>query len=100
MQAIQTPLALDLASEAKKAVTPDEFMNDTMKREKGLNEIQAYLEKQKQKAAKNAAKNVAEQMIITALQNSVPTPAIEAMRQSAGITEARLTELRAQAQIA
>ena len=39
-----------------------------------------------------------EEMLVSALQSDVPLPAIEAMRQKAGITEARLAELRVLAQ--
>ena len=90
MQAIQSPLAMNLASEVRKAAAPDEFVNDTLKRERGMRELQAFLNKQQAVGM--------EKMIITAFQNDVPSPAIEAMRQSAGITEARLAELRKQAQ--
>ena len=43
------------------------------------------------------AKKTAEEMLITAIKVNVPTEAIEAMRQHAGITEARLAELKKQA---
>ena len=90
MQAVQSPLALDLAKETRNAVAPDDFMNDTMRREKGLNEIQVYIKKREVVGM--------EKMIIMALQNNVPSEAIEVMRQGAGITDIRFSELKKQAQ--
>ena len=91
MQAVQSPLALDFAQEVKKAVAPAEFMDETMRRERGLAEIQAFLKKQKQSGM--------EKMIVTALQSNAPLELIEAMRKNADITEYRLAELKKQAQI-
>jgi len=89
MNAVQSPLALDLANETRKAVAPDEFINDTMRREKGLNELQNFMNRQKLESA--------EKMLITAIQNGVPASAIEAMRQSVGITDTRFAVLKKQA---
>jgi hypothetical protein len=107
MQAVESQTALNLAMEAKKAVASDEFVNDTMKREQGIKEIQAFFEREKRKAAQAAqdaaqkaaqkAMEAMEKMIITALQCNTPSEAIEAMRDNAGITETRLAELREQA---
>jgi predicted transposase/invertase (TIGR01784 family) len=94
MQAIQSPLALNLASEARKAVTPDDFVNDTMKRERGMRELQIFLNKREQKSKAVGM----EEMIITAFQANAASEVIEAMQQNAGITEARLAELKKQAQ--
>jgi len=98
IQAVQSPLALELASEVKRAVAPDEFVNDTLRRERGLNEIQAFMEKQKRSAAKKAEKSTAEKMLIMAMQSNVPSEAIEIMRTGVGITDTRLAELKEQAQ--
>ena len=94
MQAVQSPLALEFASEVKRAVAPDDFVNESLRRERGLHEIQSHMEKQKQKAAQKTA----EDMIITAFQNSADFNVIEAMKTMAGITETRLAELKNQAQ--
>ena len=51
------------------------------------------------KAAEEAAKNT-EKILVLAISNFVPQEVIEAMRQSAGITESRLEELKKQAQMA
>ena len=91
MQAIQTPIALDLARETKKAVAPDEFVDDALRRERGLKEIQAFL-------IKNKAVGM-EEMIITAFKANAPSEIIEAMRKQAGITEARLAELEKRAKL-
>jgi hypothetical protein len=91
MHAVQTPLALNLASEVKRVVAPDTFVNDAMKREQGLLELQTFLNKQKQKGK--------EEMLIMAIQTNVPNEALETMRQRAEITESRLAELKKQAQM-
>jgi len=65
-------------------------MNDTMRRERGLAEIQAFLRREKQ--------SLAEDMIIAAYQSDVPITAIEVMQKTAGITDVRLAELRKKAQ--
>ena len=64
-------------------------MNDTMRREKGLNEIQVYIKKRESVGM--------EKMIVMALQNNVPSEAVEVMRQGAGITDIRFSELKKQA---
>jgi len=86
MQAIQSPLALEFASEVKRAVAPDEFVNDTMRRERGLREIQVFIEKREAAGM--------EKMIVMALQNNVHSEAIEVMRKGAGISDARFDELK------
>ena len=106
MNAVQSPLALDLARETRTAVTPAEFMNDTLRRERGLAEIQAFLERNKRQAAEQAAEqatkqatqNADERMIIATIQNNFRPEAIEIMKKTAGITDARFAELINQAQ--
>ena len=95
MAAIQSPLALNLARETRNAVAPDEFVDETLRREQGLAEIQAFLAKGK----KIAIQKHSEDMLIEALQNDVPHAFIEIMRTRAGITESRLAELKKQAQV-
>jgi len=90
MNAVQSPLALDLARETRSAVAPDEFMSDTMRRERGLIEIQAFLARNKREGM--------EEMIITALKNNAAPALIEALQISAGVTDARLAELKSQVQ--
>ena len=94
INAVQSPLALDLARETRTAVAPTEFMNDTMRREKGLAEIQAFLNRNK----KTGETTGMEKMIITAIQSNVQPEAIETMKNVAGITDVRLAELKKQAQ--
>jgi len=108
MEAITNPLVLELADEAQKAVAPSEFVNATLNRKSELEQLSDYVVKQQRKAAKEAAetaaekasKKTAEEMIITALRNNFAAAAVETMRQSAGITEARLAELKQQVQMA
>jgi len=99
MNAVQSPLALDLANETRKAVAPEEFINDTMRREKGLNELQNFMNRQRQISAQKAAQKTAEDILISAFQNNFPIEAVEVIRQRAGITESRLAELKEQAQM-
>jgi hypothetical protein len=90
MEAIQSPLALNLARETRNAVAPDEFVDETLRREQGLAEIQAFLAKGK----KMAIQKHSEDMLIEALQNDVPHTFIEIMRTRAGITDARFAEIK------
>jgi len=99
MQAVQSPLALDFANEVKQAVAPDDVVTAALKRTQGLREIKVFMENQKQKAAQKAVIKNTEKMLIAAFQNNVDPEFIEAMRQDAGITEARLNELKLQAQL-
>jgi len=116
VQAITNPVALELASEAKKAVAPGEFVNETINRKNELEQLQIYLNKQLQKTAKETAEKTAketaektaketaektaEKMLIIALKSNASSTVIENMREAAGITEARLSELKNQIQIA
>ncbi|MCL1998077.1 MAG: hypothetical protein FWG65_04835 [Turicibacter sp.] len=99
MQAVANPIALELADEVKKAVTPNEFVNDALNRRNELEQLKDYMKRREQRAAQAEKQKLAEEMLITAFQNAVPFQAIEAMRQSARITEARLAELKNQAQM-
>ena len=108
MQAVESPLALELAREVKRAVAPDDFVDDTLKREQGLKELHRYLENQKRKAAQEAAlkaeqkaeQRTAEKMLITAIRNGAAQSLIEAMRLDVGVTDSRLAELMEQANMA
>ena len=107
MQAVVSPLALELAGEVKRAVASESFIDDTLKREQELKELVAFLEKEKQKAAQKAAQKATqkvtqemERMLITAMQNGAAPALVEAMRQNSRITDSRLAELRKQANIA
>ena len=97
MQAVANPIALELAGEVRKAVAPNEFVNDALNRKNELEQLREYMKRREQKAALVEKQKGMEEMIITAIKNSVPSQAIEAMQQNAGITEARLAELREQA---
>ncbi|MCL1995706.1 MAG: Rpn family recombination-promoting nuclease/putative transposase [Defluviitaleaceae bacterium] len=92
MQAITNPVAIELAGEIRKAAAPNELVNDTLNNRWNLEDFRKLVEWHERKAV--------EGMIITALQNSVPIRAIEAMCKNAGITEARLAELKSQVQMA
>ena len=94
VQTIQSPLALDFAQEVKKAVAPPEFMDETLRREKRLAEMHAFLNQQKQAAVEE----MLEEMIIVAIQNNFQPEALEVMRKKAGITDMRLAELTRHAQ--
>jgi len=90
-------LQIALASETKTAVAPADFMSETMRRERGLAEIQAFLEWNRRQGAKSAEATGMEKMIVAAIQNNVQTEAIESMRKIAGVTDDRLIELKQRA---
>ena len=124
MYGITNASALELSNEVRKTVAPNEFIEGTLLRKDDWEEFKAqceqlradYLRKVKSieeriakadmkaaqadmKAAKEAreAKEASERMIIAVLRES-PTPSvIEAIRQSTGISEVRLAELREKA---
>ncbi|MCL1996678.1 MAG: PD-(D/E)XK nuclease family transposase [Defluviitaleaceae bacterium] len=135
MQAVANPIALELADEVRKAVAPNEFVNDALNRKNEMEQFREYMKRREQKAAQaekekaqedrknefeqfrehmkrreqkavqaekekaqEEKKKAQEEMIITAIQNAVPSQAIEAMRKNAGITETRLAELKKQIQ--
>ncbi|MCL1995893.1 MAG: hypothetical protein FWG63_06795 [Defluviitaleaceae bacterium] len=95
MQAITNPIALELAGEVKKAAAPNELVNDTLDNRWNLEDFRKVVEWYERKCEQRAK----EEMIITALQNSVPLQAIEAMCKNAGVTEARLAELKSRVQM-
>ena len=99
MQAVANPIALELASEVRKAVAPNEFVNDTLNRENELEQLKGYIKRREHKLAQATEQKTMEKMIIMAIQNAFPTEAIETMRVGAGISESRLAELREQAQM-
>ena len=79
----------------------EEFQGlEWLRRKREHDEAQAMYSAEKRGEARGEKRGEArgmekmEKMIITAIQNSVPKEALEAMRQSAGITEARFAELR------
>ena len=106
MEAIANPTALELSREVKKTVASSGFVSDTLNRTSELERLRKYVERQTKKAAEEAAKKaaqnaeqkLAEKMLISAIRNLAPKVIIEALRQSAGITEARLAELKEQVQ--
>ena len=98
MQAIANPTALELSEEVKKTVASSDLVSDTLNRTSELERLRKYVEQQTEKVAQSAERKAKEEMLILAIRNLFPVEMIEAMRQSAGITEARLTELREQTQ--
>jgi tRNA U34 5-carboxymethylaminomethyl modifying enzyme MnmG/GidA len=95
VQAIANPVALELSNELKKAVAPNEFVNETLNRRNQLIEFQEYVERQEQKAEQKTA----EKMVISAIKNKFPFEAIETLSNEAGITKSRLDELVNQTKI-
>ncbi|MCL1997002.1 MAG: hypothetical protein FWG63_12405, partial [Defluviitaleaceae bacterium] len=97
-------VALELADEVRKAAAPNELVNDTLDNKWNLEDFRKLVEWYERKAARSAEQKGEavgmEKMIITAIKNSVPLQAVEAMCRDAGITEARLVELKNQAQMA
>ena len=129
MHAITNAAALELSKEVKKTVATNEFVNEALDRNNELLQLQEYFKRREQKAAQKAAqeatieadkkakeadkkakeankkakeeiKKTKEEMIIIALQSNVPNMVIETMQKKAGITDARLAELRKQTQSA
>jgi hypothetical protein len=101
MQAVQNPVALNLADEVRKTVSRNDVVNDTLDRRGELLQLQNFFNRKSKIEARKEAERVKatamEEMIITAIKNNVQTEAIEAMRKTAGITETRLAELKKQA---
>ena len=98
MEAIANPAALELSREVKQTVAPNEFVNDALNRKSELEQLKDFMEKATKKAAKSAEQKGKEEMLISAIRNFASKEIIEAMRQSAGITETRLAELKERAQ--
>ena len=94
IQAITNPVALELASEVRKAVAPNEFVNDALNRKGELEQLREYM-KQREQKIKSAGM---EEMIIAAIKNGFPSEAVTTLSNEAGITEARLAELIKQVQ--
>ena len=94
MQAVKNPIALDLADGVRKTVARNDVVNDTLNRAGELLQLQNYFRKREQKAAVSAKATGMEEMLIIALQCNTPSEVIESMRKNAGITEARLSELK------
>ena len=103
MQAVKNPVALDLADGVRKTVAGNDVVNDTLNRQGELLQLQNYFRRREQKAAQQAAvsaeEKLAEKMIIAAFQNNFQPEVIETTKKTAGITDARLAELRKQAKV-
>ncbi|MCL1998076.1 MAG: hypothetical protein FWG65_04830, partial [Turicibacter sp.] len=84
--------------EVRKAVAPNEFVNDTLNRKDELEQFREYVKRREQKLAQVTEQRAMEKMIIMAIKNGAPSQVIEAMSQSAGISDFRLIELKNQAQ--
>ena len=101
MEKVKSKTALELSGELKRTVGSRGFVGSALSREDELEELRKFIEKREQKlthevakkATKKATKSTAAKMILTAMQSSVPNEAIEAMRKSAGITDAQLAKL-------
>jgi len=106
MQAISNPIALDLSKEARKTITPNDFVRSTLSRDDELAELREYgIWLEHRSKAKGEAEGKAEgmakgkeEMIIMALQSNTPIEFVDAMRVKAGITDSRFAELQTQAQ--
>jgi len=94
MQAIQSQAAISLSKAVKRAVAPDEFVNEALNQQDELEQLRSYFAKREEKR-KTEGK---EEMIIMAIQSNFAHDVIETMRKGAGISEARLIELKEQAQ--
>ena len=77
-----------------------DVLADTLNRKNELVQLRDHMKRREQKLAHDTEKKAMEKMIITTIQNAVPSQAIEALRQNAGITETRLAELREQENMA
>jgi len=105
MQAISNSVALDLSGEVRRIVAPSEFVNGSLDQKGELEQLRNYIlwrekkmaQKVAQEATKKAEDATAEKMIISAFQNNFPVVAIETMQKTAGLTDARLAELKKQA---
>ena len=123
MHSITNAAALELSNEVRKTVAPNEFVDEALNRRSELEQLREYFKKREQKAAMKAAMKATQEadkrakdeinrakdetkkakdetkdeMIIIALQSNAPDALIETMQKKAGITDARLAELRKQA---
>ena len=110
MQAIKNPVALELSQEIGKTVSSGRIVKKALSRKSEYEQLQEYINMRDVKIeARSKAEGIAEgeargkaegkeEMLVSAIQNDAPLAMLEAMRQSAGITEARLAELRVLAQ--
>jgi len=98
MQAVKNPVALDLADGVRKTVARNDVVNDTLNRYDELLQLQNFFKRKEQKIAANAEATGMEKMIIAAFQTNAHTEVIEAMKNTAGITDTRLAELKKQAE--
>ena len=96
MQAITNPIALELSEGVRKAVEPNEFVNETLNRKDELEQLKKYFLKQQQKVAAVSM----EKMVLTAIKSGFSAEVIETLRKEAGVTESRLEELREQTKMA
>ena len=95
MQAVDNPIALELADEVRKAVAPNGFVNDTLNRKNELEQLRDYMKQREQKVEAVGM----EKMIIAAYRSNATHEVIETMREASGITEDRLSILKKQANI-
>ena len=100
MRAITNPVALELADEVKKAAAPNELVNDTLDNRWNLEDFRKLVEWHERKAARSERQKMAEEMIITAIEEGASFTIIEAMCKNARVAEARLAELKSQVQMA
>ena len=108
MQAVKNPVALSLATEVKKTVARNDVVHDTLDRTGELLQLQNYFRKREQQVAKQAAEQAAKQaaeqaatasmekMVVMAIQSNATPDVISTMQKGAGITDARLAELKKQ----
>ena len=82
------------AVQAYRGVTAtEEFRSlEWLRRKTEHDEAQAMYNAEKKGEVRGEIKGM-EKMIIAAIKNNVPLPALEAMRESAGVSKQRLTEL-------
>jgi len=101
MQAVKNPIALELADGVRKTVARNDVVHDTLDRAGELLQLQNYFRRKEQKAVEQAAVSAEatgmEKMIIAAIQSDAQPQVIEKMKNTAGITDTHLAELRKQA---
>ena len=113
MQKVKNKAALALSDEVKQTVASNKRVKKTLNRKEEFNELLMYLlDEAKEKAIEMAEKKAVEMaekkaveiaekkvedLLITVLQSNAPIDTVEAVRVRAGITEARLAELKEQA---
>ena len=95
MNAISNPNAIDLSRVAREAVMPDDVVSDALNRKNEMEQLRDYLKRQSKKDEATGM----EKMIIVALRSNAPLEVIKTMQVGAGITDARLDELKRQSQM-